>query len=52
MNVNSFIAGADFVMMGGAFLPFGGHNILEVGQQGKAVILDICHLRVSFFGLC
>ena len=37
-ELNSFIAGADFVMMGGAFLPFGGHNILEVGQLGKAVI--------------
>lgn len=37
-ELNNFIAGAEFVMMGGAFLPFGGHNILEVGQLGKAVI--------------
>jgi 3-deoxy-D-manno-octulosonic-acid transferase len=33
-----FIAGSQFVLMGGAFLPFGGHNILEAGQAGKAVI--------------
>ena len=37
-ELNNFIAGAEFVVMGGAFLPFGGHNILEVGQLGKAVI--------------
>jgi 3-deoxy-D-manno-octulosonic-acid transferase len=37
-ELNHFIAGAEFVLMGGAFLPFGGHNILEVAQQGKAVI--------------
>lgn len=37
-ELNRFIAGAEFVLMGGAFLPFGGHNILEVAQQGKAVV--------------
>ena len=37
-ELGNFIAGSKFVLMGGAFLPFGGHNILEVGQAGKAVI--------------
>lgn len=37
-ELNQFISGSQFVLMGGAFLPFGGHNILEVGQAGKAVI--------------
>jgi 3-deoxy-D-manno-octulosonic-acid transferase len=37
-ELGQFIAGSQFVLMGGAFLPFGGHNILEVGQAGKAVI--------------
>ncbi len=34
----AFIAGAEFVIMGGAFAEKGGQNILEVAQQGKAVI--------------
>ncbi len=34
----AFIAGSDFVIMGGAFAEKGGQNILEVAQQGKAVI--------------
>ncbi len=34
----AFIAGAEFVIMGGAFSEKGGQNILEVAQQGKAVI--------------
>ncbi|VAX13137.1 Lipid A biosynthesis lauroyl acyltransferase [hydrothermal vent metagenome] len=34
----AFIAGSDFVIMGGAFSKNGGQNILEVAQQGKAVI--------------
>ncbi len=33
----SFISGALFVIMGGAFAEKGGQNILEVAQQGKAV---------------
>ncbi|MEJ2052300.1 MAG: glycosyltransferase N-terminal domain-containing protein [Calditrichaceae bacterium] len=37
-ELGQFIAGSQFVLMGGAFLPFGGHNILEVGQADKAVI--------------
>jgi len=34
----AFIAGSTFVIMGGAFAEKGGQNILEVAQQGKAVI--------------
>ena len=37
-ELGRFIAGSQFVLMGGAFLPFGGHNILEVAQAGKAVV--------------
>jgi len=33
-----FIAGSKFVIMGGGFADKGGQNILEVAQQGKAVI--------------
>lgn len=33
-----FIAGADFVIMGGSFVPLGGQNILECAQQARAVI--------------
>ena len=40
-ELGDFIAGSKFVLMGGAFLPFGGHNILEVGQAGKAVIFGM-----------
>jgi 3-deoxy-D-manno-octulosonic-acid transferase len=40
-ELNCFIAGAEFVLMGGAFLPFGGHNILEAGQAAKAVIFGM-----------
>ncbi|HEB54811.1 MAG TPA: LpxL/LpxP family Kdo(2)-lipid IV(A) lauroyl/palmitoleoyl acyltransferase [Gammaproteobacteria bacterium] len=34
----AFIAGSTFVIMGGAFAEKGGQNILEVAQQGRAVI--------------
>jgi len=34
----AFIAGADFVFMGGSLAPIGGHNIMEVAQHGKAVV--------------
>ena len=37
-ELNQFIAGAEFVIMGGSFKPFGGQNIIEVARAGKAVI--------------
>lgn len=37
-ELSGFIAGSEFVIMGGSFVPLGGQNILEVGQQGKAVV--------------
>lgn len=37
-ELKQFIAGSEFVIMGGSFVPKGGHNILEVAQLGKAVI--------------
>ena len=37
-ELNQFIAGASFVVMGGSFVPVGGHNILEVAAQKKAVV--------------
>lgn len=37
-ELNRFIAGADFVIMGGSFVPLGGQNILECARQSKAVI--------------
>ena len=37
-ELTSFIHGSQFVIMGGSFMPFGGQNIIEVGQAGKAVI--------------
>ena len=37
-ELRGFIAAAEFVIMGGSFVPLGGQNILEVGQEGKAVI--------------
>ncbi len=37
-ELNEFIAGSDFVFMGGTLVDIGGHNILEVGMQRKAVI--------------
>lgn len=37
-ELKQFIAGAEFVLMGGSFVKKGGHNILEVAQLGKAVI--------------
>ena len=37
-ELKQFIAGSDFVLMGGSFVEKGGHNILEVAQLGKAVI--------------
>lgn len=37
-ELKQFIAGSEFVIMGGSFVEKGGHNILEVAQLGKAVI--------------
>lgn len=37
-ELKQFIAGSEFVLMGGSFVKKGGHNILEVAQLGKAVI--------------
>ena len=37
-ELKQFIAGSDFVLMGGSFVEKGGHNILEVAQLGKAVV--------------
>lgn len=37
-ELQNFMAGAEFVIMGGSFLPFGGQNILEAANNGKAVI--------------
>ena len=37
-ELSGFIAGAELVFMGGSLVPVGGHNILEVAQQGKAVV--------------
>lgn len=37
-ELNGFLAGADVVIMGGSFAPFGGHNVLEPARLGKAVI--------------
>ena len=36
-ELKQFIAGSEFVLMGGSFVEKGGHNILEVAQLGKAV---------------
>ena len=37
-ELNRFIAGARFVIMGGSFVPLGGQNILECARQRRAVI--------------
>lgn len=37
-ELKHFIAGSEFVLMGGSFVEKGGHNILEVAQLGKAVV--------------
>ena len=37
-ELKQFIAGSEFVLVGGSFVEKGGHNILEVAQLGKAVI--------------
>ena len=37
-ELKQFIAGSEFVLMGGSFVQKGGHNILEVAQLGKSVI--------------
>ena len=37
-EMGRFIAGAQFVIMGGSFVPLGGQNILECAQQARAVI--------------
>lgn len=37
-ELGGFIAGSRFVIMGGSFVPLGGQNIIEVAQQGKAVV--------------
>ena len=36
-ELKGFIAGARLVLMGGSFAAFGGQNIIEVAQAGKAV---------------
>jgi 3-deoxy-D-manno-octulosonic-acid transferase len=38
-ELESFIAGAKLVIMGGSLEPFGGQNILEVARAGKAVLI-------------
>ncbi|MGD8576836.1 MAG: LpxL/LpxP family Kdo(2)-lipid IV(A) lauroyl/palmitoleoyl acyltransferase [Thiohalophilus sp.] len=38
-ELGTFIAGAEFVLMGGSFKPFGGQNLLEAARVGKAVIV-------------
>jgi len=37
-ELKGFIRGARFVIMGGSFAPFGGQNIIEVANAGKAVV--------------
>lgn len=37
-ELKQFIAGSEFVLMGGSFVEKGGHNILEVAQLGKSVL--------------
>ena len=37
-ELKQFIAGSEFVIMGGSFVHKGGHNIIEVAQLGKAVV--------------
>lgn len=37
-ELRGFIQGAQFVIMGGSFEPFGGQNIIEVAQAGKALV--------------
>lgn len=37
-ELNQFINGSQFVIMGGSLLPFGGQNILEAARAGKGVI--------------
>ena len=37
-ELNQFIAGSQFVIMGGSLNPFGGQNILEVARAGRGVI--------------
>jgi 3-deoxy-D-manno-octulosonic-acid transferase len=38
-ELNNWFAGARLVIMGGSFIPRGGHNLLEPAHFGKAVIL-------------
>jgi lipid A biosynthesis lauroyl/palmitoleoyl acyltransferase len=37
-ELKRFLQGARLVIMGGSFAPFGGQNIIEVAQAGKAVV--------------
>lgn len=37
-ELRAFMAGAELVIMGGAFARFGGHNVLEPAQLGRAVV--------------
>lgn len=37
-ELTAFIAGAEWVIMGGSFAAFGGQNIIEVGHAQKAVV--------------
>ena len=39
-ELNNWFAGARLVIMGGSFIPRGGHNLLEPAHFGKAVIFD------------
>lgn len=37
-ELNSLMKGADIVIMGGSFVPVGGHNIIEPARFGKPII--------------
>ncbi len=37
-ELDQFISGSNFVIMGGSFEPFGGQNIIEVASAGKMVM--------------
>ena len=37
-NIHEFMASAELIIMGGSFVPVGGHNILEPAMLGKAML--------------
>lgn len=37
-ELTSFMASAELVVMGGSFVPVGGHNLLEPARLGKAIL--------------